>query len=65
LPGIILGPFLGALAFELAGGRHLKEAALAGVGAMLGLLGGALGKLLCCLVMIAIFAVNVIWRSGS
>jgi uncharacterized protein YqgC (DUF456 family) len=65
LPGIILGPFLGALAFELAGGRHLKEASLAGVGAMLGLLGGALGKLICCLVMIAIFAANVIWRSGS
>ena len=65
LPGIILGPFLGALAFEIAGGRHLKEAALAGVGAMLGLLGGALGKLVCCLMMIAIFGVNVVWRSGS
>jgi uncharacterized protein YqgC (DUF456 family) len=65
LPGIILGPFLGALALELAGGRHFKEASLAGVGAVLGLLGGALGKLLCCLVMIAVFVVNVIWRSGS
>ncbi|MEO8428592.1 MAG: DUF456 domain-containing protein [Verrucomicrobiota bacterium] len=65
LPGIILGPFLGALAFELAGGRQLKDASLAGVGAVLGLLGGALGKLLCCLMMITAFAVNVIWRSGS
>lgn len=64
LPGIILGPFLGATLFEMIGGREFKEAARAGVGAMLGLLVGALGKLACCVAMMILFAVNVILRSG-
>jgi len=63
LPGILLGPFLGALAFEMAGGRNLKESSRAGLGATLGLLAGALGKLACCLAMMGAFTVNVIYRS--
>lgn len=63
LPGIILGPFLGALAFELIGGRDLKASGKAGFGAVLGLLGGAIGKVTCCLAMSAAFAVSVIWNS--
>jgi uncharacterized protein YqgC (DUF456 family) len=65
LPGIILGPFLGALAFEMAGGREFNEAARAGVGAMLGLFLGALGKLACSAAMIGLFAVSVWSRSGA
>ena len=63
LPGIILGPFLGAVLFELAGGRPIKPAARAGLGAMLGLLAGAVGKLAICLAMIGLFAGNVIYHS--
>lgn len=63
LPGIILGPFVGALIFEYVGGRDLKESARAGLGAMFGLVGGAVGKLFCSLLMIALFAANVIYRS--
>jgi len=63
LPGILLGPFLGALAFEMAGGRKLKESSRAGVGATLGLLAGALGKVFCCLAMMGLFAADVIYRS--
>lgn len=63
IPGILLGPFLGAFAFELAGRRPIKEASLAGVGATLGLLAGALGKLACCAGMMVLFAWNVILRS--
>jgi uncharacterized protein YqgC (DUF456 family) len=63
LPGILLGPFIGAFLFELAGRRTLKEASLAGVGATLGLLAGALGKLFCCIAMMLLFTVNVILRS--
>lgn len=63
LPGIVLGPFLGALAFELMGGRTLRESGKAGFGAVLGLLGGAIGKLTCCLAMSAAFALSVIWNS--
>jgi hypothetical protein len=63
LPGIVLGPFIGALTFEWIGGRPFKEAALAGVGATLGLLAGSIGKLLIAFLMILIFMVSVIWRS--
>jgi hypothetical protein len=64
-PGIIIGPFAGALLFEMAGGRKLKPAAQAGLGAMLGLLAGAVGKLAICVAMIGLFAASVIWRSAG
>lgn len=63
LPGLILGPFVGAFAFEMAGGREAKESARAGAGATLGLFAGALGKLACCVSMIGLFVVNVLYRS--
>lgn len=63
LPGILLGPFIGAFLFELAGGREWKEASRAGVGATLGLLAGAVGKLACCVAMMGLFTTNVIYRS--
>src|SRR5688572_20129388 len=64
LPGILLGPFIGASIFEMVGGREFKPAMKAGVGATLGLFAGAVGKLLCCAAMILLFTVNVIWRSS-
>src|SRR5512137_2140631 len=45
IPGVLLGPFIGATVLELAGGREFKLAARAGLGATLGLLVGTLGKL--------------------
>ncbi|SRR6266511_3191862 len=63
LVGIVLGPFLGAMAFEMIGGREWKGATRAGLGAVLGLLLGALGKLGCCAAMMGLFAANVITRS--
>lgn len=63
LPGIILGPFIGALAFEMIGGREWKEAARAGLGAVIGLFVGALGKLACCALMMGLFAASVISAS--
>ena len=65
LPGIILGPFLGALLFEFLGGRDVREAALAGAGAMLGIFVGALGKVACSAAMIGLFAASVWSRSRS
>jgi uncharacterized protein YqgC (DUF456 family) len=61
--GVILGPFLGAMAFEMIGGREWKEASRAGLGAVLGLFVGALGKLACCVAMIGLFATSVIVRT--
>ena len=63
LPGIIIGPFLGAVVFELIGGYKIKPAAKAGAGALLGLLAGAVGKLAICVLMIVLFAGDVILRS--
>ena len=64
-PGIILGPFIGALLFELLGGKELKAAASAGAGATLGLLLGIIGKVALTVVMAGLFATNVIVRSTS
>jgi uncharacterized protein YqgC (DUF456 family) len=63
LPGIILGPFVGAVLFELVGGYKIKPAAKAGVGALLGLFAGAAGKLGICVLMMILFAGDVILRS--
>jgi uncharacterized protein len=63
LPGILLGPFVGATAFEMVGGRNFKESSRAGLGATIGLLAGVIGKLVCCVAMMALFTGNVIYRS--
>jgi hypothetical protein len=63
LPGIILGPFVGATLFEMLGDKEFKKAAKAGAGAVIGLALGAIGKSALCVIMIALFAVNVIARS--
>lgn len=44
--GILLGPFLGALAAELLSGKSGQEALRAAWGSLLGVLGGVLAKLL-------------------
>ncbi len=62
LPGMILGPFLGAVSFELLGGRKWNEASKAGVGAIIGLMAGVLGKVVFSLIMITIFAAEILWR---
>jgi len=63
--GILLGPFVGAFAFEFFGGREWRASAKAGAGATFGLLVGAAGKLACGVGMILLFAANILWRVGS
>jgi uncharacterized protein YqgC (DUF456 family) len=63
LPGMILGPFLGAMLFEMLGAKEFKKAAHAGLGATVGLLLGIVGKFSICVVMMILFATNVILRS--
>jgi uncharacterized protein len=62
LPGILLGPFIGAFLLELAGGYECRQALRAGAGATLGLLAGALGKFAICVVMITLFSANILLR---
>lgn len=65
VPGILLGPFIGAVTFEMISGREWKEASRAGLGAALGLLAGAVGKFACSVAMIGLFTGNVVWRAWS
>ena len=55
LPGILLGPFVGAVVGELAAARELREAGVAGVGASIGLIVGAALKLALGFSMLAIY----------
>lgn len=63
LPGLLIGPFAGAMLFEMVAGRDLKAASKAGLGATLGLVAGALGKVGCSVAMTGVFAFNVLYRS--
>jgi uncharacterized protein YqgC (DUF456 family) len=63
LPGIILGPFLGATLFEMFGDREFREALKAGAGATIGLLFGVVGKVAVSMVMMGMFTWSVIAHS--
>jgi uncharacterized protein len=54
--GLLVGPFLGALAGELASGKTLSRSAHVGVSTWIGLLFGALMKLVTSFMMIAMLA---------
>ena len=56
LPGLLLGPFVGALALEWLQSRDLGKAALAGGGATLGLIIGAAIKIAIAFTMLGVFA---------
>lgn len=55
LPGIVFGPFAGAVAGELVAGGHARHAAHVGLGTWLGLLFGTLAKLALCFTMLGVF----------
>lgn len=46
--GIIFGPFIGAVAGELLGGRYLSHAIKSGIGSLIGFLLGTLLKVIVC-----------------
>ena len=55
LPGLVLGPFIGAVAGELIHGKQLHEASRVGVGTWIGLALGAALKLALAFAMLGIF----------
>jgi uncharacterized protein len=59
LPGIFLGPVIGAIAGELISGKKLVKAGRAGWGTVLGLLAGIIAKIVIGLAMVTIFLTNV------
>lgn len=56
LPGLLLGPFAGAVIGEFSEQRHLGAAGRAGLGATLGLALGVAAKLALAFAMLAVFA---------
>jgi uncharacterized protein YqgC (DUF456 family) len=57
IPGLLLGPFVGAVAGELTAGSKVDHATRVGIGTWLGLLFGTLAKVALCFTMLGIFLV--------
>ncbi len=57
--GLFVGPVIGAIGGEFLAGKRMIDAGRAGLGSLLGNLGGMIGKLVIALVMITIFLTNV------
>ena len=55
IPGLILGPFIGAVAGEVIARGNLQHATRVGVGTWLGLLFGTIAKLVLSLVIVGVF----------
>jgi uncharacterized protein YqgC (DUF456 family) len=61
LPGLFVGPLLGAIVGELLGGKGLLPAGRSGWGTFLGTTAGLVGKLAIAVFMIGWFALAAIW----
>lgn len=57
LPGVLLGPFVGAVAAEYTRGRELRKAGQVGLGTWLGMVVGAVAKVALAVAMLGVFAV--------
>lgn len=60
IPGLILGPFVGALLGELSAGTSVLRSAHVGVGTWIGLLAGTLVKLVISFLMLGLFALAML-----
>jgi hypothetical protein len=61
VPGLLFGPFFGALLGELASGNSVLRSAHVGVGTWLGLLFGTLLKLVISFVMVGLFGLALLF----
>jgi len=62
LPGLLIGPFAGAVIGELSSGSGMNQATRSGVGAWLGFLFGSVAKLVVACLMVGLFAWS--WMLG-
>jgi uncharacterized protein YqgC (DUF456 family) len=61
LPGLIVGPFAGAVGAELIGGRKLAHASKIGFGTWMGLALGTAFKVALAFAMLGVFALALIF----
>ncbi len=59
LPGLLVGPLVGAVAGEMISGRQFQEAVKVGLGTVVGLAGGIIFKFVFAAAMIAVFLKSV------
>ena len=64
IPGILLGPFVGAVVAELSAGRDMQQAGRAGYGAWIGVVLGTAAKLAIAFLMVGIFVLKQ-WLGGA
>ena len=62
IPGLILGPFIGAMGGELIHGRELRHASKIGFGTWVGLAIGTALKLAMAFAMLGVFIFALAWR---
>jgi uncharacterized protein YqgC (DUF456 family) len=60
LPGIILGPFVGAVLAEFSAGRSMHQAGRAGYGTWIGIVIGTAAKLAIAFLMVGIFLLDLL-----
>ncbi len=65
LPGLLLGPFVGAVLGELAAGNSVLRSAHVGASAWLGLIFGTIVKLVASFMMVALFGAAWWWNRGA
>ena len=65
LPGLLLGPFFGAVLGELSAGNSMLRSTHVGVSTWVGLLLGTLIKLVSSVTMVALFGAGWWWNGGS
>ena len=62
IPGLIVGPFLGAMAGELINGREWLHASRIGIGTWIGLAIGTALKLAMAFAMLGVFVFAILWQ---
>jgi uncharacterized protein len=65
LPGLLLGPFVGAVVGELAAGNSVLRSTHVGMSAAFGLLFGTIIKLVSSLMMVALFGAGWWWNRST
>lgn len=60
IPGLLFGPFVGAVAGEMITGRKAQEAMKVGLGTVVGLAGGAVFKFVFAAAMVAVYVKSVL-----
>jgi len=65
LPGLLIGPFIGAVIGELSAGNSIQRSTKVGVGAWIGLIFGTIIKLVASVMMVALFGAGWWWNRGA